>query len=566
MTTCADKILCENAFGCNITLLDTEGNPVDPLKLNGGEDIVFVLGEKPGYYFRGWIDEDGNHYQYAPLGDNRYLIHNIDCNKQYIAKYCAIQYTVKAESNSDCFNNWATQAYYGDIIQIIAHDSVKCRFLNWTKNGALYSEAHSFEYVVTENATFVANYDSIKYRITAKPDKFNRGVCTGSGIYDYNSNVQISATEYTGYRFDGWEDGITERTRTVNVRGNKTYKAIFGIQENNIYIPQVPGGSAIGAGSYPTGNIVSLQALPQPGWVFSHWTIDEQTFTSKSVSFVSDKDVTAMPYFDRGTYNISFVASPNGQGYFNPSPSVSYSYGDTFTIEAIPFNGYSFVKWSDGLIQPKRNITVFGDAKYTALFARIDVSYQLVVVMPSTLYDCTIYVGHETVGQKNQNQIVTYAIGGTQVTLAPIIPEGKKLVSLTDGDGNVVWSGEATSRETSILIPYTIGNSNTELILGYEEETLTVGLTVAPINADTSGEIPVTATIGSTYDIFRPTLLNPTRDYADVAFGCLASLSVPLSVNGYTFSYWYTDDNSYTTPTINLILNKNLKCVAVYSA
>ena len=91
MATCLDKILCENAFGCDITILDGEGNPVNPLNLNNGDTVIFVLGEKPGYRFIAWVDEDGLPYYYEPLGDNRYRINAINCSKQYIANYCAIQ-------------------------------------------------------------------------------------------------------------------------------------------------------------------------------------------------------------------------------------------------------------------------------------------------------------------------------------------------------------------------------------------------------------------------------------------------------------------------------------------
>ena len=562
MATCVDKILCENAFGCDITILDTEGNPIDPLNLNNGDSVVFVLGDKPGYNFRGWVDEDGNPYYYDTIGDNRYLIRNIDCSKQYIAKYCAIQYTVNVTSASDCFTPYSVHTYYGHTVTIQASDSFRCRFLNWTKDGVLYSEENRFEYVVTEDTTFVANYDTIKYRITAKPNHMNRGTCTGSGEYNLNQNVQLSATANTGYRFDGWEDGITSPTRTVTVRGNKTYTAVFSVRENVVYSPPTSGGSVIGSGTHTTGTPVSLQAVPQAGWEFSHWEVDGQTYTDRNLNFVAKGDVTAVPYFTKSGYSVSFVASPQGLGYFTPSPAASYEYGDTFTIEAVPNSGCSFVGWKDGFTQPRRDITVLDNTEYVALFEQNTSGYLVTVVLPDSTYVCPIYVGYNNVGQRSGSDMVATVLGGTQIRLTPVVPGGKRLVSVTDGDGNVVWS--ATSESDAVTIPYTVGNENVELTLNFEDVTCDVVVSATPINEDTSGNVQLTVNIGSIYDIFVPTASVLDKTYGGVTYGANAMLSAPSTVGDYVFSYWYTEQGSYNTATVNLTVNGTLKCVAVY--
>lgn len=229
MATCLDKILCENSSDCNITILDIDGNPVDPVNLNDGDSIIIVLGDKPGYRFIGWTDETGKPIIYDTVDENHYIIRSIDCKKQYIAKYCAILYNVNVTSDSTCLQPYGTFATYGKIVKIQASDGMHCRFLYWTKNGVLYSYQKSFDYIVTENTTFEAFYDDIKYRITAKPNLRNRGVCTGSGLYDYNDEATITATPNKGYKFDAWDDGFSAPTRTVPVRGNKTYIALFSV-------------------------------------------------------------------------------------------------------------------------------------------------------------------------------------------------------------------------------------------------------------------------------------------------------------------------------------------------
>ena len=75
--------MCENAWKCNIIITDVEGNPIDPLTIRNGSSVVFVLGEKVGYTFYGFRDEDGNGVYAVNLGDNRYRIDLIDCSKKY---------------------------------------------------------------------------------------------------------------------------------------------------------------------------------------------------------------------------------------------------------------------------------------------------------------------------------------------------------------------------------------------------------------------------------------------------------------------------------------------------
>ena len=133
MATCFDKIFCENISGCDITILDTNGNPIDPFLIDNGDDIIFVVEEKPGFIFDGWVDEENNPYYYEIVGENRYLIREIDCSKQYLAKFCEITYSVNVSANNGCMDSYTIHAKYGDIVNIIASNSPSCRFLYWTK-------------------------------------------------------------------------------------------------------------------------------------------------------------------------------------------------------------------------------------------------------------------------------------------------------------------------------------------------------------------------------------------------------------------------------------------------
>ena len=561
MANCLDKVLCENSFGCGITILDTNGNPIDPLNLNGGESLIFVLTEKPGYRFDGWVDDSGNRHSYQSLGDNKYLIKNIDCNNQYIARYCAILYSVSRESNSDCFQPRISQHFYGDVVRISAQDSSRCRFLYWEKDGVRYSEEHSFEYVVTGNVVFRAIYDDIKYMITVEPEQRNRGICNGGGVYDFNDSVQISATPNYGYFFERWDDGIRNQLRTITVRNNKIYKAIFGANENVIYIPPINGGDVIGGGTYETGAMVSVQAVSQPGYKFTHWMIGDERNEESTVNFIADKDITLIPYFEKLRYAISFVASPQGSGTFNVNNQATYFYGDTLTVTAIPYANYTFVGWADGFSSATRDITVNSNYEYVAYFTHKPTICQVVVVLNDGT-NCSIYVGGKNIAQKMATTVVANVPSGTQISMMPLAPNGKKLSLVEDSNGAVIWTDTGEPRQP--VITYLVEDDVAfELYFTDIEYQMLVSLN--PINGTTSGEIPLSVSIGNTPDTFIPSTLQPKKIYNGILYWADITLSAPSNYSNYSFSYWLTNQGSFETPSIHLNATNNLNCIAVFS-
>ena len=53
------------------------------------------------------------------------------------------------------------------------------------------------------------------------------GTTTGTGVYEENEVVTISASAYSGYEFVSWSDGNTGNPRQITVTGNATYVANF---------------------------------------------------------------------------------------------------------------------------------------------------------------------------------------------------------------------------------------------------------------------------------------------------------------------------------------------------
>lgn len=73
-----------------------------------------------------------------------------------------------------------------------------------------------------------------QFTITVNPSNSTMGSVTGSGTYNGSTTVELRATANTGYRFTGWNDGVTTNPRTIVVTDNTTYIANFDNLGDNV--------------------------------------------------------------------------------------------------------------------------------------------------------------------------------------------------------------------------------------------------------------------------------------------------------------------------------------------
>ncbi len=126
-----------------------------------------------------------------------------------------------------------------------------------------------------------------EFSITAIPDDESHGIVNGSGVYKEGTVIEIWAVPAIGYRFERWNDGCTEDSRTITVTGDATYIAIFsgGVFTDAFSVSATrtvyfsPGNlqwSATNGGSSPTYHPVAGGYGSAPGtWRFAsnQWDI-----------------------------------------------------------------------------------------------------------------------------------------------------------------------------------------------------------------------------------------------------------------------------------------------------
>ena len=152
-----------------------------------------------------------------------------------------------------------------------------------------------------------------------------QGSVTGSGVYEDNSEVTITATPATGYDFDYWQGGTTRiyiNPYTFTVTCDTTFVAYFKQKMHHISVSGSEWGNAyiddgadqyVTSGDYPYGTILSLRAEPRTDiantiCTFVSWN-DGNSDNPRSVTLTQDENFTAV--FNAETVGIETTVVDN---------------------------------------------------------------------------------------------------------------------------------------------------------------------------------------------------------------------------------------------------------------
>ncbi len=157
--------------------------------------------------------------------------------------------------------------------------------------------------VVTQDSTFTAIFEANTFAITTAVNDDAMGSVTEGGEYAYGTEITLTATANSGYRFAQWSDGNTDNPRIVTVTENKTYTAEFEVEVFGVYA----------AAAVPSmgGVKVTLIAEPIEGLVFDHWS-DGNTENPRTLTLTEDIELYA--YFkvaDATNVETSKISSAN---------------------------------------------------------------------------------------------------------------------------------------------------------------------------------------------------------------------------------------------------------------
>ena len=216
---------------------------------------------------------------------------------------------------------------------------------------------------ITVIAVFTETLHTVAYRVdgvVTYTTQVADGTPAGRILYPYDTPTK-DATEALVYTFDYWTPQVETITEDVTfdavfVPTARLYTVVFQNWDHTLLSEQqVAYGAPATSPSEPT----------RTGYLFNGW---DRQFDA----VIADIVVTAtyrLPYMDKFIISVLAVnGTVNGAG--------EYLYGSVVELTAIPDEGYLFDRWSDGVTDNPRTVTVTENATYTAWFVDDPVGIQ----------------------------------------------------------------------------------------------------------------------------------------------------------------------------------------------
>lgn len=267
-----------------------------------------------------------------------------------------------------------TTAQYNQTIVLSATPVDGYKFDHWTvtkaSSGTVTVTDNQFTMpaeAVTVSATFAINqYDLI---VLANNDTY--GTVTGSGTYDYGTNVTITATPKSGFKFVEWDDHNTNASRNVTVTADVTYTATFDYDIANYTVKHWQQN--IYDDDYT--EVVADRQTKLSGTIGAPTNAEAKTYTGFTAQPIEQQTIALENtvvniYYNRETYLIIWDVKLNGEQEVYKEETLRYgatpSYGEDPTKVQDERWVYSFSGWTPNIAEVTANQTYEGTFNATA--------------------------------------------------------------------------------------------------------------------------------------------------------------------------------------------------------
>ena len=336
-----------------------------------GETITITATPDSGYQFESWSgDIEG-----SLSSPSRAIF--MDSNKSISANFVQVTennfvLTILSNPQSSGTSSGAGSYAVDTLVPITAEPLIGYEFLSWTGSGIQDPNSSDTNILLSENRTITANFQ--KKTFLLQINDVEGGSMTGSGYYSFGTEANISAVPNEGYEFSHWNGiGITNpgsSNTTVSVSQDLNISASFILRSHSLTLPVTVGGSVIGSGTYPFGEMVTISATPQTGYSFLQWNgggLTNPLESTTTIKITEDANISAE--FVIQYYSLSVGAEFGG----NAKGSGSFRHGSVVSISATAAQGYQFEYWEiDGesySIYPFTTVEIKSDLNVSAVFS-----------------------------------------------------------------------------------------------------------------------------------------------------------------------------------------------------
>lgn len=197
-----------------------------------GSQCTVMATANPSYTFINWT-ENG-----VQVSSDAVYTFDVTLERHLVANFSNQAYVIKTLVDPQDSGDVTGAGGYnsGDECVLSATARAGYTFAKWTKNGNLVSTDARYAFTVTENATYVAQFqaqgpNTNNYTISVSANPSNGGTVTGGGSFEYGQPCTLTATPNPSFAFVKWTKGgstvSTSSTYTFTVNESAEYVAEF---------------------------------------------------------------------------------------------------------------------------------------------------------------------------------------------------------------------------------------------------------------------------------------------------------------------------------------------------
>ena len=305
----------------------------------------------------------------------------------YLSGDAIIQNNTKAGTTDNLYLGWQTINITGPLgknarIGVTAENVPRSFISGWSNNMAGKDPADYFS----------SDGDACGIGLNTAGDVVLGNLCTtitlnpnGGTLPEFSlvAGAALPIPTKTGYTFAGWyENPEFSGDPVTDIPTNSTENLNFYAKWTlNTYTVKFDSNSGDGSMddqmfTYGVAQNLTENTFTRTGYTFTGWNTQAD---GNGTSYADGVDGSQMPADNGGTvilyaqwtintYKITAQVANGCEGMGEVTGSGTYEYGVTVTLTATPGSGYQFVEWEDGETSVTREITVEGNATYTAKF------------------------------------------------------------------------------------------------------------------------------------------------------------------------------------------------------
>lgn len=340
---------------------------------NEGTQVNVSANPAPGSYFVNWL-EDGE-----VLSAEQVVVVTMNDDRSIMAVFALNEYEVELLSSPENVGvqTGAGTYQHGQTASIATSLPHGYTFIHWKENGNIFSTSPSFQAVVTQDRQFVAYYSVNQYEVTVAPDPDGGGQVSGGGVFDFGTEITVTAEVEEGYDFGGWRENgqlvSNELSYTFVVENDRDLVARFNIKTYLVSLQITPQGSGVvsGGGTFNHGATANVAAAIYAGYQFVAWEENgEVVSTNNPYSFTVTSSRSLVAVLESTAKTL--VLAVDGLGTTYPPPGTyTYQLNANVSVAAVANPGWHFVRWEvDGETVTESNLqlTITDNISATAFF------------------------------------------------------------------------------------------------------------------------------------------------------------------------------------------------------